>query len=286
MKTIDAHIHLFERPWSDLFDNSHIKDGESGELHLFERYREKFDIEAAFVVCYDEGHCPQNTAYVERLMANRPWIRSFGYARPDSASFANNVLRLFERAHFGVSCYLKREDSGEWLSDPAMTPAWNALAERNAPLSLSIHPHQCQALKRALRKLDIRPTVLVNHMGRPPLVNGKVDATRYQDVLDLAAFENVFVKLSGGYAFSSAGWSWPQSNLFHAMKLLKSAFGTERLLFASDFSPVLEFNTYKQTLELPARSGLFSASELEDIRFNNAARLVNKGIELKNGAFA
>jgi len=40
MTIIDSHIHLFEKPYSDLFDNSHIKDSDKGELHLYEEYRE------------------------------------------------------------------------------------------------------------------------------------------------------------------------------------------------------------------------------------------------------
>ncbi len=30
MRIFDAHMHAFERPYSDLYDNSHIRDGVAG----------------------------------------------------------------------------------------------------------------------------------------------------------------------------------------------------------------------------------------------------------------
>jgi predicted TIM-barrel fold metal-dependent hydrolase len=60
----------------------------------------------------------------------------------------------------------------------------------------------------------------------------------------------VYVKLSGFYAYVKGSWRWPQRGLFVLADRLRSAFGAKRPLFASDFSPVLEHNTYRQGLDL------------------------------------
>jgi len=274
MKTIDAHIHIFERPYSDLLDNSHVKEGEAGELHLFEEYRRRHDIEAAFVICHEDGPCPRNSGFVASLGESRRWIHSFGHARPGLPAFAADVRRVLGEGHFGVSCYLREDDPAAWLADDALAPVWEELAGRGVPLSLTIWPRQCGSLRRVARRFG-ELSVLVNHMGRPPLVDGKLDVELYQEVLALAEFGNVGVKLSGAYAFSAAGWLWPQSDLFPALDLLRRDFGAGRLLFASDFSPVLEYNTYQQALEfLRVGYGGFPEAELELVHHANARRII------------
>ncbi|MDD5727582.1 MAG: amidohydrolase family protein [Victivallales bacterium] len=271
MKIIDAHIHLFKKPYSDLFDNSHIKAGKDGELHLYREYREKYDIEAAFVICYDEGHCPGNTVYVKSLARDEKWIYSFGYVKP-GINFATAAHKLISDGYFGISCYLKPDDSGAWLGDSEL----EFLRDKNIPLSLSIRPHQCRELIKTFKNFP-RVTILINHLGRPELTEKGLDFEKYKNVLALAKFENVYIKLSGFYAFSHCGWRCPQSDLFEVIDLLKQNFGAERLLFASDFSPVLEFNTYKQTLELlHSDYNGFSETELEKIYYSNAKKIISE----------
>lgn len=267
MKVIDTHIHIFEKPYSDLFDNSHIKDGESGDLHLYEEYRRKYDIELAFVICYDEGHCPENTFFVKALSEKYKWIHSFGYVRPGT-SFQKNAEKLIADGHFGISCYLKKEDTGEWLC----SQDFSAFQNDKIPLSLTIFPAQCGMLRKVLCDFP-EMTVLINHMGRPSSENMKY----YDDILSLSQFDNVYIKLSGFYAFSSGGWRCPQKDLFYVINLLKKNYGSERLMFASDFSPVLEFNTYRQTLEmLRLDYNSFSEKELENIYYSNAKKIIER----------
>lgn len=272
MKIIDTHIHLFEKPYSDLFNNSHIKNGAKGELHLYEEYRKKYNIEAAFVICYDEGHCPENSSYVRTLAKERKWVYSFGYAKPEN--FHDNANRIILRGHFGISCYLKKEDSGKWLNDSIFNDLWKELQNKNIPLNLTTWPHQCLELGKLLKRFS-HLTILINHMGRPHLENGKLEIESYKNVLALSDFENVFVKLSGFYAFSEKGWSFPQCDLFPTLKLLRKKFGSERLMFASDFSPILEFNTYCQAVKmLWEKDTGFTENELEKIYYHNAKKII------------
>jgi predicted TIM-barrel fold metal-dependent hydrolase len=276
MKIIDTHIHLFEKPYSDLFDNSHIKDGEDGETRLYEQYRKKHDIESAFVICYDEGHCPDNSRFVMGLARKRKWIHPFGYARPGPGSFGDNARAVIADGGFGVSCYLKKEDSGEWFCGPDSLSAMELLQAENAPLSLTVWPRQCAALGRALERTP-QLTVLINHMGRPRLENGVFCHAEREPLRALSKYENVYVKLSGFYAFSENGWSWPQRDMFPVPRELLESFGEDRLLFASDFSPVLEYNTFRQTVEtLRLDEAGFTEAALEKIYYHNAGRIISE----------
>jgi len=276
MKIIDAHIHLFEKPYSDVYDNSHIKNGADGEVSLFEEYRKKHNVESAFVVCHEDRHCPDNNAFIEKLGKERKWIYSFASIKAEAETFADQASAMLSKGHFGLSSYLKSGDSGSWLCSAKLDKLWDTLQKFNIPISLGVDSDQCAALCELLEK-HIKLTVLINHMGRPRLLRrGGLDNGAYKGVLRLASFANVYIKLSAFYAFSPKSWDYPHADLFCVLKALKREFGGDRLLFASDFSPVLEFNTYRQTIEMLEEPGTgFESSELEQIYFLNSKRIID-----------
>lgn len=280
MKIFDSHIHLFEKPYSDVFCNAHIKDGREGEFSLFQEYRRKFDITGAFVICYEDGQCPRNNRYVESLRED--WIYSFGHIIPQPSAMAQSAVELKERGHFGLSCYLDRNDDCGWLASSQMSGFWSFLCEHRMPLSLNLSAFQCRAVGNVLARYPSL-TVLLSHMARPKLVHGQWNKDDYAPVLELAQFPSVYIKLSGFYAFVENGWRYPQSDLFPVVAALKEAFGAKRLLFASDFPPVLEYNSYFQAVELLRKEcGCFTSAELEAVYWKNALDIV-KMTEDNNG---
>ncbi|MEN6357567.1 MAG: amidohydrolase family protein [Armatimonadota bacterium] len=274
MSVYDTHIHLFEKPYCDLFDNSHIKNGIDGNLHLYEQYRASFGIDGAFVICYEDGDCPQNNSFVESIKQGRGWIYSFAHTRPDPSTMLDDAKRFHKHGHFGLSCYLERDDDAVWLASPEMASFWDYLQETYMPISFNLSAFQCAPIADALKK---RPdvTVLISHMARPKVTDGKLDENDYAPLLRLAECNGAYVKLSGFYAFVVDGWRYPQSELFRAVDKLKDTFGVNKLVFASDFSPVLEYNTYRQALELlRVEYKGFTPDQLEDIYCNNARRII------------
>ena len=274
MNIMDAHIHLFERPYGDVFDNEHIKDGPDGERRLYQQYRRAFGIAGAFVIGYENRRGPRNNAYVRSLAKRCRWIHSFGHVRANSATMLRKAWELAADGHFGVSCYLDRQDDAEWLASEAMGPFWDFLGERRMPISFNLSAFQCRPLAQVCAAHP-GVAVLISHMARPKVVKGKLDERDYAPLLALADHEGVYVKLSGFYAFVKDGWRWPQRELFGVVDRLRSVFGAKRLLFASDFSPVLEHNTYRQALELlRTEYGTFSVQELADVYERNAKRIL------------
>jgi len=71
-----------------------------------------------------------------------------------------------------------------------------------------------------------------------------------QPVLDLAACSGPRVKLSGFYALSDPGHDYPHRAAWPYVEALLEAFGSGRLLWASDFSPCLDWLSFPQTLGL------------------------------------
>ena len=276
MSVIDSHIHLFQRPYTHIWPNSHVKFGPEGEAALSETYRQAYDIEAAFVVGYQGAPWTENNAYIGALAAERPWILPFGYLEPDPERAPAIAQQLDAQGFFGASCYCyPHSEVPEWLGAPSMDALWTLLQECNLPLSLNIAAAQCGPLGRALARFP-QMTVIVSHMGRPQLLeDGRLDERNYGPLLALARFERVYIKLSGFYAFVPQGWRYPQRALFPVVDRLRAVFGIQRLLFGSDFAPVLEHNSYRQALELlRSEYGGFAEPELSAIYGANARRII------------
>jgi predicted TIM-barrel fold metal-dependent hydrolase len=276
-RVIDTHIHIFEKSYSKLFNNMYIKDGEEGELFLYEQYRKKFNITDAFVICHEGGHNLNNNNYVKRLSEKLSWIHPFGYLYPNPLSIADNAKHLVEDGCHGVSMYPGSISDIEWLMYPSLRDFWRFMEDWRIPISINISAAQCKSLKTVL-ELFPNLMVLISHMGRPRLNNGRLDEEYYSPLLSLSVYKNIYVKLSGFYAFIDEGWRYPQLTMFCAVDKLKEAFGIKRLLYASDFAPVLEYNTYQQALELlKSEYKGFTLTELEDIYYNNAYRILETG---------
>ncbi len=69
-------------------------------------------------------------------------------------------------------------------------------------------------------------------------------------MLALARFAGARVKLSGFYALTTPGYDYPHRAAWPYVAALLEAFGGERLLWGSDFSPSLEWLSFPQTLGL------------------------------------
>lgn len=274
MKLFDSHIHLFERPYSDLFKNSHTKNGRKGEFALYQDYREKFNIISAFVIAYEDERWPNNNKFVASLAQKNNWIYSFGHIRREKGDFLHQAKNIIRTGHTGINLYLDKKDKGTWLYSNDIVCYWEYLKENNIPMSINMRFSQVKCLIKVLEKYPDQ-VFLLSHMLRPKVVGNKFDRSSYKVVLTLMRFRNVYIKLSGFYAFVKDGWRYPQKSLFPVLDILKENFGIERLIWGSDFPPVLEFNTFRQSFEIinGEHTGL-THRELEKVLYKNSLKII------------
>lgn len=176
-----------------------------------------------------------------------------------------------------------------WLGTPAdgmagspMLPVLRYLAEHGIALWSYLPPGQLPLLREALRLVpDLR--VVLNHLGftphdmrvdehrRPRFAEGLPDAV-LGEVLRLADWPGVSVLLSGQYALSQC--SVPYPDLFAPIRTLAAGFGTERLLWASDYPWTRDVPGYAALPDLvtEALPGL-TARQRADVLGGNARRM-------------
>ncbi|MFO7294103.1 MAG: amidohydrolase family protein [Actinomycetes bacterium] len=157
------------------------------------------------------------------------------------------------------------------------------LASDGSLLWLYPRPDDVEEVHEVCRRLPDLAVVL-NHTGLTqggigvddrlrPRIESDIPQPAEARIRGLAAYPNVSVILSGSYAFSHQPWPYP--DLAGVTRRVVEAFGTERVMWASDFPWILDDPGYGRMLELVDQHlpGL-SPTERAAVLGGNARRIV------------
>lgn len=130
-------------------------------------------------------------------------------------------------AHRGKEMYL---DS---FTDPGVQALWETAAELNLVVELHIGPNYAAQAGQLIAAHPSTP-VLIDHLAEPHMG----DAVEYAQVLDLARFENVYMKLSGLNHFSQDAPLYLDAQPF--TRWVIEAFGPDRLVWGSGTPQIVD----------------------------------------------
>lgn len=280
---VDSHLHLFSSGYGHFTQRGFPFPGVS-DVDAYEGLRGGHRIGAGLVVCYEAGGIdPSNNAYVRSLAANRPWIHSVAYLDPASKPGVDHIAGLLSAGHCGITLYLPDAAAAEAL-DSWPPETWRLLSDAGAIVSLNARPEATRLLRRLVERAG-GCQFLFSHLGLPgryEIAPARAEAARgLAALLDLAAFPNVAVKLSGFYAVDPVP---PHATAQPFVELLLERFGSSNLHWGSDFSPVLDYVSFDAAIDPPHLSALSPderasvmgaslAAKLSDIRRKQPAGL-------------
>ena len=273
MSLTDSHIHLFA--------NGYSHDGiaplfGSGELAAYEALRSVHHVECALAVGYEaDGIDPQNNAYIRRLSATRNWLWTVAYVDADTVPAAEVVEALLDQGHSGIALYVTDADrANNVLGWPKRI--WEVLRARRAIVSLNARPEAIALLRPLLAEAAGVP-FLFSHLGLPGRLPPDIDdvslRNRLAPLLALARLDNAHVKISGLYAISDPPFAYPHGAAMRCIHNILAAYGCDRCLWGSDFSPAMEFVSFPQTIHWEATEQL-SEEERNLIMRGNLVRLL------------
>ncbi|GAA1537817.1 putative TIM-barrel fold metal-dependent hydrolase [Microbacterium ginsengiterrae] len=234
----DAHIHLFEHGFSG--------ERESGaELADYLRLRARHSVGRAIVVGYEgDEQFAGNNDYILSLAAEHEWIVPFWFIDPSHVTVAE-VQDAADRGARGFSLYLGADAT---IAGRVPTAVWAALASRRAPLSVNATPDALDSLGHVAEALGDAP-LLISHLGLPGRVDTDVPReVRTAALARLAAHPHVLVKLSALYAIDPA---YPHLTAMDDVRAAVDAFGPDRIIWGSDFSPGLDVVDEDELFALP-----------------------------------
>lgn len=216
-----------------LFRDGFLEGGRD-ELAWYEELRAAAGVTAALVVGYEGGpRFAGNNAHILALSRQLDWVRPTAFVDVAAPPSPAALRGMREDGFVGWSVYLPAEGPSlsDWSSDHLAALAGGILSVNASPVALD----RAQGALGTIT--DTR--VLVSHLGLPGSTACDTDIATVRGMLapllTLAPLEHIAVKLSGLYAIDP---SYPHAGARTTVEAVLDAFGTDRIVWGSDFSPV------------------------------------------------
>ena len=146
----------------------------------------------------------------------------------------------------GVRHLVESEPSDDWLVQPAVLKGLRQLSTRGLSYDLLVHTRH---LKHIPRVAESCPDLnfVIDHLAKPPIARNEIE--EWSAALNpLARYPNMYVKLSG--LVTEANWnSWKTDELRPYVEIALESFGTDRMMFGSDYPVCLLAASYDRVLD-------------------------------------
>jgi len=141
---------------------------------------------------------------------------------------------------------------------------------QNYTYDLLIYAHQLKEANAMVKQLPTLP-IVIDHIAKPNIKAGEIENWE-KEIKQIAQYPNVYCKISG--MVTEANWNcWTIADLQPYLDSVVAAFGTERIMFGSDWPVCLVASSYSKWLQLVQNYfNTFSNSEQEAIFAGNAIK--------------
>ena len=239
---IDSHQHFwqvgrFDYPWM------------SSDLGVL--YRDYLPADFAPIL---ERNGIEKTVLVQasNSVAETRWLLELADANPFIAGFVGwvDLTQLDELpAHpkfKGVRHLVESEPNDDWLIQPAVLSGLKKLSAHECTYDLLVHTRHLRYVPQVVESCPELQFV-IDHMAKPPIARNEIRAWA-EAMKPVAAFPDVYCKLSG--LVTEANWtSWQLADLRPYVDYALDLFGTDRIMFGSDYPVCLLAASYDSVLE-------------------------------------
>ncbi|MGD2135803.1 MAG: amidohydrolase family protein [Gemmatimonadales bacterium] len=248
MTRIDAHQHFWQHdPVRDTWitDDMSVLRRDFLPAELEPQVRES-RIEGTIVVQADQSE--RETEFLLGLAERHPFIRGVvGWVdlRADDLPERLAHFSTFERFR-GVR-HVAQAEPDDFLARDDVVRGIRRLREFDLTYDILVYEHQFASTHTLVERLPDQPFV-VDHLAKPRIREGRMEpwATHMRR---LAEHPNVCCKVSG--LVTEADWRrWRPEELWPYLDVVFEAFGTDRLMFGSDWPVCLLAASYPQVVEL------------------------------------
>jgi L-fuconolactonase len=177
-----------------------------------------------------------------------------------SAYLAEQLKDFSKHPKFvGVRHVVQDEPDDRFMLQPDFLRGIGQLLEFNLTYDILIFPRQLAAAIELVKRFPRQPFV-IDHIAKPEIKSGSLSPWREQ-ISELAKFPNVLCKISG--MITEARWgAWKRGDFTPYLDSVFEAFGSNRLMFGSDWPVCLLAGKYEDTVQIVS-DHLSSLSESE-----------------------
>jgi len=147
----------------------------------------------------------------------------------------------------GIRHIVQSEPDDRFLLQPDFLRGISVLEEFDLAYDILIYTRHLQVAAEFVKRFP-RQRFVLDHMAKPPIRNGNIDSWA-QGISRLAAFPNVFCKLSG--LVTEADWQhWVPQQIVPFLNVAFESFGPDRLMIGSDWPVCLLAASYERTTDV------------------------------------
>ena len=170
----------------------------------------------------------------------------------------------------GFRHLLQGERQRDMMLNPAFKKGIGHLGQYGFSFDLLILPDQLEYAEHLVAAFPEQRFV-IDHMAKPPVKQGMISEWR-RAIRKFAPHQQVYCKISG--LVTEADWAfWEEEDFRPYMDVILDTFGTNRIMFGSDWPVCLLAATYDQVKEIADDYfDTFTATERADFFGNNAKR--------------
>lgn len=267
---IDAHQHfwVFDKglhPWIDDSMAAVQKDFLPKDLGPVLR---KNNIDGCVLVQVE--HSEEEVEWFLKLAEENPFIKAVvGWTDFTAADIEERLAYYSQFPKLrGFRHVVQGEKDPEFLYNASFRRGIGLLQQHNFTYDILIYPHQMKMATDFAAAFPEQKFVL-DHLGKPYIKKGLIDEWK-KDLNALAALDNVWCKVSG--LVTEADWQQQRRSKFKPyIEAAIEAFGTDRLMFGSDWPVCLVASSYENVLGIVEDAfSSYSAEEKDKVFGLNA----------------
>ena len=269
--TLDTHQHFWQfdpvrYAWIDESMGALRRDFLPADLRPV---LEANDVDGCIAVQADQSE--EETRFLLDLAGRHDFVK--GVVGWVDLRAEDRIDRLEYWTQFEKLCGFRHIVQGEtdvnFLLRPDFLEGVRLLHDYGFTYDILVFPHQLGAALEFVRRLPHMPLV-IDHIAKPYIKDGFFDGWAAL-MREIAAYPNVYCKVSG--MITEADWAgWTYEDLTPYLDVVFSAFGTDRIMYGSDWPVCLVAGAYDRVIDVVRRyTADFSEDEKAKVFGTNGA---------------
>ena len=188
----------------------------------------------------------EETEFLLKCAQENPFLKGVvGWVDLRAGNVEERLANYSRNKYFKGVRHIVQAEKDDFLLNKDFQNGVGKLSQYGLSYDLLIYPRQFPATLEMVEKFPNQIFVL-DHIAKPS-VSEKLDAEWVKNILLLSKHENVFCKISG-MVTETKNFEWVKSDFTPYLASVVSAFGTDRLLYGSDWPVCLLAADYKEVL--------------------------------------
>lgn len=256
-ETIDSHGHVWTTPEEYDWTDPVMPPGVERMVYSVDNYREEMStlgIDRAILVA-TPIHGPGSPYTVSRVKADPDTFYGIVLVDYDATDIRDHLADVFSHENL-LGVRMTREDLAA-----APSGYWTWMNRRGKQVHLLLSPGE---LAEAVEYVEAYPDIdfVFDHLGLYPSAAGFTpDEQPYSKMRELAAYENTYVKVT----HTPSDEPYPFEDVHAFVRELVEAFGSDRLLWGSDYVYHFKKLTPRHTREFLSELPFLSERDRENL---------------------